>query len=46
MLGLFRDCGIPILLQAYPDYKDILREANQYPDDYHFSYSGGKVTWQ
>lgn len=36
MLGLFRDCGIPILLQAYPGYKDILREANQYPDDYQY----------
>lgn len=28
-LGLFHDCGIPILLQAYDNYRDILREANE-----------------
>lgn len=26
--GLFRDCGIPILMQKFPDYKDTLRAAN------------------
>ncbi|HZV53850.1 MAG TPA: HDOD domain-containing protein [Rhodocyclaceae bacterium] len=26
--GLFRDCGIPILLKKFPDYVVILREAN------------------
>lgn len=28
-LGLFHDCGIPILMQKFPDYKDILGAANQ-----------------
>ncbi|MDR3323451.1 MAG: HDOD domain-containing protein [Zoogloeaceae bacterium] len=27
--GLFHDCGIPLLAQRYPDYKTVLREANQ-----------------
>ena len=27
--GLFHDCGIPLLTQRYPEYKDILRAANQ-----------------
>ena len=27
--GLFHDCGIPLLMQRYPDYKNVLREANQ-----------------
>ncbi|MDR0703074.1 MAG: HDOD domain-containing protein [Azoarcus sp.] len=27
--GLFHDCGIPLLTQRYPEYKSILREANQ-----------------
>ncbi|MDR1064347.1 MAG: HDOD domain-containing protein [Azoarcus sp.] len=27
--GLFHDCGIPLLTQRYPEYKNILREANQ-----------------
>lgn len=27
-LGLFCDCGIPILAQKYPDYKDVLKAAN------------------
>lgn len=27
-LGLFRDCGIPIMMQAFPDYVFVLREAN------------------
>jgi len=32
MLGLFRDCGIPILLQAFPQYyKEVLLTANQRP---------------
>lgn len=26
--GLFRDCGIPILLSRYPEYTDILKTAN------------------
>jgi len=26
--GLFNDCGIPILIQRFPDYKDTLRLAN------------------
>ena len=27
--GLFHDCGIPLLAQRYPEYKDVLRKANQ-----------------
>lgn len=27
--GLFHDCGIPLMMQRYPDYKDTLRLANQ-----------------
>jgi HD-like signal output (HDOD) protein len=27
-LGLFCDCGIPILAQKYPDYKEVLKIAN------------------
>lgn len=27
--GLFHDCGIPLLAQRYPEYKDVLREANR-----------------
>ena len=27
--GLFHDCGIPILMQKYPDYKQKLAEANR-----------------
>lgn len=30
--GLFRDCGIPLLVQRFPDYKQVLREANQTVD--------------
>ena len=28
-LGLFHDCGIPILMQQFPDYKSKLADANQ-----------------
>jgi len=28
-LGLFHDCGIPILMQQFPDYKEKLAAANQ-----------------
>jgi HD-like signal output (HDOD) protein len=28
MFGLFRDCGIPLLMQRFPDYKDTLRIAS------------------
>jgi HD-like signal output (HDOD) protein len=31
--ALFRDCGIPILLRRFPDYKDVLHEANATPND-------------
>lgn len=31
-LGLFHDCGIPIMMLRYPDYKDILRQANEDPE--------------
>ncbi len=27
--GLFRDCGIPVLLMRFPDYKQILARANE-----------------
>lgn len=27
--GLFHDCGIPLLAQRYPEYKDVLRVANE-----------------
>jgi len=27
--GLFHDCGIPLLAQRFPEYKDVLREANK-----------------
>lgn len=30
--GLFRDCGIPVLLSMYADYLDILKAANNAPD--------------
>ena len=30
--GLFRDCGIPVLMQKFPDYKDTLRAANTASD--------------
>ncbi|THF62297.1 HDOD domain-containing protein [Pseudothauera nasutitermitis] len=30
--GLFRDCGIPLLVQRFPNYKDVLRVANQTTD--------------
>ena len=26
--GLFHDCGIPVLMQRFPNYKDVLRAAN------------------
>jgi len=26
--GLFRDCGMPIMMQKFPDYKDTLKAAN------------------
>jgi len=29
LFGLFRDCGMPLLMQRFPDYKDTLRLANQ-----------------
>jgi len=28
-IGLFQDCGIPLLALKYPDYKDVLSEANK-----------------
>lgn len=28
LYGLFRDCGIPILMQRFPDYKETLKLAN------------------
>jgi len=31
-LGLFQDCGIPLLMQKYSNYKEILRDANQRQD--------------
>jgi len=31
-LGLFHDCGIPLLLQRFPHYLDILKAANASPD--------------
>jgi len=30
--GLFHDCGIPMLVQRFPNYKDILRQANESRD--------------
>lgn len=30
-LGLFRDCGIPLMAMKYDNYKDVLFEANQSP---------------
>ncbi len=27
--GLFRDCGIPLLMRKYPDYIEVLQEANR-----------------
>lgn len=29
LFGLFHDCGIPLLMQRFPDYRDTLRQANQ-----------------
>jgi HD-like signal output (HDOD) protein len=29
--GLFHDCGIPLLTKRYPEYKNVLREANKNP---------------
>jgi HD-like signal output (HDOD) protein len=28
-VGLFHDCGIPLLAQKFPDYKSVLQEANK-----------------
>ncbi|CAK0770567.1 HDOD domain-containing protein [Gammaproteobacteria bacterium] len=28
MLGLFHDCGIPLLMQRFPNYVEVLRKAN------------------
>ncbi len=30
--GLFRDCGIPLLMQRFPDYKETLKLAGGQPD--------------
>jgi len=30
--GLFRDCGIPLMAMKYPDYRDVLIEANSSPE--------------
>ena len=30
--GLFQDCGIPVLMQRFPDYKETLGIANQTPE--------------
>lgn len=30
--GLFRDCGIPLLVQRFPDYKKVLGRANESSD--------------
>lgn len=27
--GLFRDCGIPVLLMPFPEYRDVLKKANE-----------------
>lgn len=32
LLGLFRDCGMPILLQRFPQYAEVLREAAKRPE--------------
>ena len=32
LLGLFRDCGMPILLQRFPQYAEVLREAAKKPE--------------
>ncbi len=32
-LGLFHDCGIPLLAQRFPNYKKVLAEANGNPDE-------------
>ncbi|HKJ75621.1 MAG TPA: HDOD domain-containing protein, partial [Gammaproteobacteria bacterium] len=31
-LGLFHDCGIPLLMHRFPHYKDVLEAANHAPD--------------
>ena len=31
--GLFHDCGIPMMMQRYPDYKTVLLQANQAYDE-------------
>ena len=31
-LGLFHECGIPLMLQKYPDYKEVLKVANMSGD--------------
>jgi HD-like signal output (HDOD) protein len=28
-LGLFHDCGIPLMMMKYPNYVDVLKQANQ-----------------
>jgi HD-like signal output (HDOD) protein len=30
--GLFRDCGIPVLMKKFPGYVDVLKSANAEPD--------------
>ncbi|MCL2829237.1 MAG: HDOD domain-containing protein [Betaproteobacteria bacterium] len=32
VFGLFRDCGIPLLVQRFPDYKKLLGRANDSPN--------------
>ncbi len=32
LFGLFHDCGIPLMMQRFPDYKDTLSLANAEPD--------------
>ena len=32
LVGMFRDCGIPLMLQAIPHYKDVLKEAGNTHD--------------
>ncbi|NNM52273.1 MAG: HDOD domain-containing protein [Pseudomonadales bacterium] len=33
VLGLFHNCGIPLLLQKYPDYLQVLQKSYQNPDN-------------
>ncbi|CAK0758014.1 HDOD domain-containing protein [Gammaproteobacteria bacterium] len=52
MLGLFHDCGIPLLMQKFPNYTEVAKQARSSPDesittleDRHFSTNHAVVAY-